>query len=951
MKILLIQKDIFYNIGGGQSIYKKIITSNPGIKFYYFIENEKYNISIPRNVIRIKLKSKFKIISNEYSQNDCAIIENINQYARCVKNCNFDFVEFPDYYCFSNLYKQVFEYHNVSVGAYVLSLHGTLTVSKKLNWGSHINETSSIFTDEEIKQFESADFVYGISKFYINEYKKYHNREVYFLNPICFFNKTNYNQINFQKSKPNLVHIGRMERLKGNDIFVELIAWLDKLSFNKLINLGEYDYSLNGISSKSIIKNFANKRSLDIHFENPKSAFQLKQIFESNTIIFITSRFDTLNLVALESIFSGCPTVISDKAGVCNYLDEFFPGLPYVKINTRSLYDSVNDIQILLNRYHEFRISLCSYLNSQNINTNKEISLYNQFINNNNIVKKVKSQNFKVGILDIKHFIFSAFLKLLPDKFFKTLLGIRKNPFFFFKENFTNFSYNHLFSSLISIFRATKSIFNLNKLVFSYNEIPIVDNYKMLYNRYFKRYLFWENLSNFYINKKNYNLFLIYQFRLIRYFPESSIIFRNDIIASLNILNYFNELNLFINLTKGDQNVYDYLLSREESLKYNYFKKFSVLVDNRCEIAPKISIIISLYNASDKLKFFLDAMINQKLINDDKASTEFIFVDSNTPSNEYDVYKNFLEQKYLNSIYIKTEKRETIQSAWNSGISISRGIYLVFLGVDEILYPDALDILSSYLDENDDCDWVMSNSLVTEVDKFGLLINDSFVYKRGNSYKEKTYLDTCNVSWVGGMYRKSIHERFGYYDESFSAAGDTEFKNRILKNINVSFLDKTLGLFLNYPDERATASAKAEIEDFRAWYIFRTPGGIKYLFESYSQEQLVDFLISTLSYKKTYKNRSSTDFYFSFELSKYILNRSFSKKMNIVNNDLSMLIHLLKNINTKNNINSKYLLLTSFLYIFLKVKYYQFKHSILFKRKLNYTIFNDNSYEQHFWIW
>ena len=39
-------------------------------------------------------------------------------------------------------------------------------------------------------------------------------------------------------------------------------------------------------------------------------------------------------------------------------------------------------------------------------------------------------------------------------------------------------------------------------------------------------------------------------------------------------------------------------------------------------------------------------------------------------------------------------------------------------------------------------------------------------------------------------------------------------------------IPQTLGVFLNYPEERTTASPKAEIEDLRAWYLHRTVAGL-----------------------------------------------------------------------------------------------------------------------------
>jgi predicted methyltransferase len=87
-----------------------------------------------------------------------------------------------------------------------------------------------------------------------------------------------------------------------------------------------------------------------------------------------------MNLVALESILSGCPIVISDKAGVCQYLDENFPGIPYIKINTNSLYSTIYKIQELLNNYDYHRNLLISYLKS-NINVKVDFNnFYEKFI-------------------------------------------------------------------------------------------------------------------------------------------------------------------------------------------------------------------------------------------------------------------------------------------------------------------------------------------------------------------------------------------------------------------------------------------------------------------------------------------------------------------------------------------------------------------------------------------
>ena len=47
--------------------------------------------------------------------------------------------------------------------------------------------------------------------------------------------------------------------------------------------------------------------------------------------------------------------------------------------------------------------------------------------------------------------------------------------------------------------------------------------------------------------------------------------------------------------------------------------------------------------------------------------------------------------------------------------------------------------------------------------KYNYYKNDVMKHVRDDAKKELTYLETCYTYWVGGMYRKSIHERFGYY--------------------------------------------------------------------------------------------------------------------------------------------------------------------------------------------
>jgi len=202
------------------------------------------------------------------------------------------------------------------------------------------------------------------------------------------------------------------------------------------------------------------------------------------------------------------------------------------------------------------------------------------------------------------------------------------------------------------------------------------------------------------------------------------------------------------------------------------------------------------------------------------------------------------------------------------------------------------------------------------------------------------------------MYKKSIHDRFGYYDESFKAAGDTEFKNRILKHINIKFIDETLGVFLNYPGERATTSFLAEIEDLRAWYIYKTNGGIKYLFENYNYEQLEKVFINSLSFRRTFSFEYSTDFSYSIKLAKFILQKfPNSKKIFKIQEDLNILLKRVHFLNKEQSRLNKIFILFYPIYLNFLSIYFQIKHQIILNKKLRYRIYNDTLYQQHYWIW
>jgi glycosyltransferase involved in cell wall biosynthesis len=467
---------------------------------------------------------------------------------------------------------------------------------------------------------------------------------------------------------------------------------------------------------------------------------------------------------------------------------------------------------------------------------------------------------------------------------------------------------------------------------------------------------FWMDIARLERALGNDLMAVTYELRILRLLGEDRLGLLPRVVDTLTNHGFHGEAKvaeaMFGDPALSEERVYSYLKQAYQRNLILTHKPWETVEDYRSDDVPKVAVIVSLYKAADKLNFFLTALCQQTLLK--LSAVEIILVDSGSPTDEHGVFHAYISNAPINAVFARSTSRETIQSAWNRGIRLARAPYLVFLGVDETLYPEALQTLAEELDTNSEVDWVMANSLVTEEEVNGLHKNDVMAYTRDGAGKDHTYLETCYLSWVGGMYRKSLHDRFGYYDETFGAAGDTEIKNRILPHIQVKFIPKMLGLFLNYPDGQTTASPKAEIEDSRAWYVHRTPGGIRYAFEQRPIEDAEKQLCLALGYRKSYCGHMSCDIEYATYLAQYILTRSANSRIAsaVLPGLESMLAQLRRLEFAESDLSVRGG--RQALFRTWRARSQQQAHHRVALQSIAwpcYNVLNDNRYEQHSWLW
>lgn len=895
MKVLIADFDLFLKIGGGQTFYRQLIEKNPETEFYYLLEKENHHNFRPNNAHGIPYIPIYQIhdLNNYINVNpprwcyrSFTLASNI---ANSVTGYSFDLVDAPDYEQYTLFLRPALEYHGVKCDKVALSMHGKISTTLQLDWfGS--TEVNIPLDIEEKMQFKTADIRYGISKSYIQEWQNLVNLETHYFNPLHFIDLPQCQPLENNDKKPDLYFIGRTEKRKGADIFIDLVWWLSNNNYSQATIIGPHSYSEFGDSSQTLLQSMIDKRLINIDIQPSKPRTELYKIFAQPAITFLPSRYDTLNLLALESLFSGCPTVIGSGAGVCQFLEENFPQLPWIKIDINDTYKCLPELINILENYYDYRQELNQALLTINTNTNDPNldSIYQQNSNGDQDTSlelkqwylqlinywKSRSEN-KNNLKNIPSKIIKKTLKPLLSKTKSKLIRYAEDTRSsqLIKSPFIASQYHKVFTlseqTELEIEKKLQQVWNLSETF-----EPEAKGIKGKIQSAFRvdRVRVWREIARLERMRNNDLVATTYYLRSMRALGSDKFQELPYVVKTLAEKGFKPEAKvaeaMFKDINQQTEKTLNILnQTYENNLEYQP-QPYEFIDERRDKENYQVSVIVSLYNAAPKLPLFLRVLAQQTLVK--KGLVEVILVDSGSPDQEYQVFQQLQDELNLPVVYLRSHNRETIQNAWNRAILLCRSPYITFLGVDETILPQCLEVLTDELEQNSDIDWVISHSLVTDVDLQGNHVNDIMLYDRSNYDQNLVYLDTCYLSLVGGLYRRNIHDRFGYYDSNYRGAGDTEFKNRVLPHIKTKMINQVLGLFWNYPDARTTQSPMAEIEDIRAWYLHRTLGGIKYAFSNKNPEEIEQFLVKTLAYRKSYCQHISSDLEYAYNLSQLL---------------------------------------------------------------------------------
>ncbi|MBF2005400.1 MAG: glycosyltransferase [Chlorogloeopsis fritschii C42_A2020_084] len=186
---------------------------------------------------------------------------------------------------------------------------------------------------------------------------------------------------------------------------------------------------------------------------------------------------------------------------------------------------------------------------------------------------------------------------------------------------------------------------------------------------------------------------------------------------------------------------------------------------------PLVSVIIPVFNDSQRLKLCLDALEKQTY---PKYCYEIIVVDNASEENTEDIVSQFSQ------VILAYESNPGSYAARNKGISLAKGEIIAFTDSDCIPAQDWIDKGVTRLLEAPDCGLVGGKIQLffRNPDKLTLVE----LYESVVAFPQKQYVQEIRFAVTANLFTfKSVLEKVGYFDSNLKSRGDLEWGQRVFR--------------------------------------------------------------------------------------------------------------------------------------------------------------------------
>ena len=183
--------------------------------------------------------------------------------------------------------------------------------------------------------------------------------------------------------------------------------------------------------------------------------------------------------------------------------------------------------------------------------------------------------------------------------------------------------------------------------------------------------------------------------------------------------------------------------------------------------APKISVLLPVYNGGEYLQTAIDSILNQTF-----SDFEFIIInDASTDDSE----KVILSNTDSRIVYIKNEQNLGLIKTLNKGLDLCKGEYIARMDQDDIANPTRFERQNNVLDHN-----LEIGVCGTWFTLFGTRENTVVKHPEYHEQIKIAMLGNCPIGHPTVMLRKNNVGNLRY-DVNYQAAEDYEFWSRLVR--------------------------------------------------------------------------------------------------------------------------------------------------------------------------
>ena len=242
-------------------------------------------------------------------------------------------------------------------------------------------------------------------------------------------------------------------------------------------------------------------------------------------------------------------------------------------------------------------------------------------------------------------------------------------------------------------------------------------------------------------------------------------------------------------------------------------KWFGLIDHNKVEFygkvnLPKVTIFCPLYAGEKYIQGFLEDMQKQTIF----EQSELIIINANSPENEEQYIKEFMKN-HKNVVYKKLNYRATVMETENMAIKMATGEFIAQACVDDRHSPHYLETLAKHLHYSSDIDLVYTDCYQTTKPNETFENNSS----NGNFYEHSRnkFSRENMIKCLPGpmpMWKKSIHDKAGFFNEDLAYAGDWDMFLRMVES-GAQFKKVDIPLGLYYYNSEGLSTSNEHIKD------------------------------------------------------------------------------------------------------------------------------------------